>query len=141
VAHRPGNGADIISDVARSAKHMGSDDEKAAVLNEIAASHATNGQLRDEFFAAVDSIGSDEEHGKVLSSVLRTHNVGKETVIRVIESAGRISSDEIKADVLTKAVESPAAEDPQVRAALQKALTSIQSDSEYRRIMSAYTKQ
>jgi hypothetical protein len=140
VAHHAGNSAEILSEIARSARHIGSDDEKAEVLAEIAASHSANGQLRDEFFAAVDSIGSEDERVKVLSAMLRTR-VGKETVIRVIESAEHISSDEIKANILTKVVESPAGDDPQVRAALQKALRSIQSDGEYRRIMSAYTKQ
>jgi len=138
-ARHAGNSAEILSEVARSAKHIGSDDEKSEVLREIAASHLTNAS--DEFFAAVDSIGSEDERGKVLSAMLQRRGIGTETVIRIIESAARISSDETKADILTKVVESSAGNDPQVRAALQKALNSIQSDGEYRRIMSAYTKQ
>ena len=141
VTHHAGSEGEILTGVARSAKKMGSDDEKAAVLGEIATFSFSNGQLRDAFFAAVDSIGSEDDRAKVLSAVLRKDGLAKESVIRVIESAAQISSDEIKAGILTKVVESAASDDAQVRAALQKAVKSIQSDGEYRRIMSAYTKQ
>ena len=65
--------------------------------------------------------------------------VSKEVVIRVIESAARVPSDEIKTRVLAQAIGASLV-DPQVRTAFQKALESIQSDGEYRRLMSAMSK-
>jgi hypothetical protein len=106
---------------------------------EMAGSSFEDERLRDAFFAAVDSINSDDERGKVLSAVLAKRGVSKEVVIRVIESAIKISSDEIKARVLGQAIGASLV-DPQVRTAFQKALESIQSDGEYRRLMTALSK-
>jgi len=109
------------------------------VLAELAGSSFQDERLGEAFFAAVDSIGSDDERGKVLSAVLNRRGVSKEAVIRVIESAARVPSDEIKTRVLAQAIGASLV-DPQVRTAFQKALESIQSDGEYRRLMSAMSK-
>jgi hypothetical protein len=84
----------------------------------------------------VDTIGSDDERGRVLSPLLKQRGLASTVVLRAIESAGKISSDESKAKILSEAATTYAG-DPQVRAALAKALDSIQSDSEYRRLASA----
>jgi hypothetical protein len=52
--------------VAKSAKTIGSDDHKAAVLVELAESSFQDEQLRDAFFTAVDGIGSDDERDGVV---------------------------------------------------------------------------
>jgi hypothetical protein len=119
---------------------MGSDEEKAAVLVEIGALSRPDEKLLDAYFAAVNSVGSEDERHKILSAVLKRPGLTKEMVIRVVEAASQINSDDVKAEILTQVLDSPAGDDPQVRAALKKALNSIQSDGEYRRIMSAYTK-
>ncbi len=75
----------------------------------------------------------------MLSALLTRRGVSKEVVIRAIESAAKVGSDEVKARVLGQAI-SASLVDPQVRTAFQKALESIQSDGEYRRLMSAMSK-
>jgi hypothetical protein len=125
--------------VAKSAKPIGSDEDKAAVLADLAGSSFQDERLRDAFFAAVDSIGSDDERGKVLSAVLTRRGVSKEVIIRAIESAAKVGSDEVKARVLGQAIGASLV-DPQVRTAFQRALESIQSDGEYRRLVSAMSK-
>jgi hypothetical protein len=139
VARHAGNGAETAIEMAKSAKAMGPDEDKAAVLVELAGSSFQEERLRDAFFTAVDSIGSDDERGKVLSAVLIRRGVSKDVVIRVIGSAAKIPSDEIKTRVLAQAIGASLV-DPQVRTAFQKALESIQSDGEYRRLMSAMSK-
>ena len=129
---RPGLGEATITEAARCAESIGSDEEKAAVL----AAFPASVQQTASYFKALDSIGSDEERARVLSELLKQRGLANAAVLRAIESAGKISSDELKAKVLTEAAGVYAA-DPQVRAALAKALDSIQSDSEYRRLASA----
>jgi hypothetical protein len=68
--------------------------------------------------------------------VLRQPGVPPETVVAAIESATSIGSDGDKAQLLVLAADTHAG-DPAVRAALQKALESIHSDSDYRRVSSA----
>jgi len=138
-AHHAGSSADIVTQVAKSAKPIGSDEDKAAVLAELAGSSFQDERLRDAFFAAVDSIGSDDERGKVLSAVLTRRGVSKEVIIRAIESAAKVGSDEVKARVLGQAIGASLV-DPQVRTAFQRALESIQADGEYRRLVSAMSK-
>ena len=129
---RPGLGEATITEAARCAESIGSDEEKAAVL----AAFPASVQQTASYFKALDSIGSDEERARVLSELLKQRGLANASVLRAIESAGKISSDELKAKVLTEAAGAYAG-DPQVRAALAKALDSIQSDSEYRRLASA----
>jgi hypothetical protein len=128
---RPGLGDATLADAARCAESIGSDEQKAGVLASFPAASQTA-----VYFKAVDTIGSDEEHARVLSELLKQRGLASTGVLRTIESAGKISSDELKAKVLSEAAATYAG-DPQVRAALAKALDSIQSDSEYRRLSSA----
>jgi|SRR5579871_1364625 len=133
-----GNNADVFEAAARSVRRLEADDEKAEVLVELVADHAPT---RDDFFAAVDSIGSEDQRYNVLLAVLADRRIVPDAVVHIIDSTARMGSDNLKADILTKIVQSPAGDNPQVRAAIRQALRSIQSDGEYRRIMSAYTKQ
>lgn len=139
VAHRAGTGAETQVEVLKSARQIASDEEKAAVLAEMTGSNFQDEKLRDAFFEAVDSISSDEERGRILSALLKKPGLGKGAAIRAVESAGQISSDEVKAGVFCQAAGTYAG-DPAVRAALQKALDSLQSDGEYRRLASALAK-
>lgn len=133
---RPGLGGATLAEAARCAEAIGSDEQKAAVLAAFPASSLQGTQQTAVYFKALDTVGSDEEHARVLSGLLKQRNLATAAVLRAIESAGKIFSDELKAKVLSEAA-SAYAGDPQVRAALSKALDSIQSDSEYRRLASA----
>jgi hypothetical protein len=133
---RPGLGDATMAETARCAESIGSDEEKARVLAAFPAPSLQGIQLTPVFFKTLDSIGSDEERARVLSALLKQRGLTNAAVLRAIVSAGKISSDELKAKVLSEAAGTYAG-DPQVRAALAKALDSIQSDSEYRRLASA----
>ena len=133
---RPGLGEATLAEAARCAESIGSDEQKAAVLAAFPASSLQAPQQTAAYFKALDSIGSDEEHERVLSELLKQRGLANAAVLRAIESAGKVSSDELKAKVLSEAAASYSG-DPQVRAALAKALDTIQSDSEYRRLASA----
>jgi predicted metal-dependent phosphotriesterase family hydrolase len=71
---------------------------------------------------------------------MQRRDLSTEVVIDVINSAEHISSDEVKAGVLKKVTDSYSA-DPAVRARLKAALESLQSNDEYRELMSALVKQ
>jgi hypothetical protein len=133
---RPGLGDATLAETARCAEAIGSDEQKAAVLAAFPASNFQGTQQTAAYFKALDTIGSDEERERVLSTLVKQRGLANTVVLRAIESAGKISSDELKAKVLSETATTYAG-DPQVRAALAKALDSIQSDSEYRRLASA----
>jgi len=133
---RPGMSEATLTETARCAESIGSDEQKAGVLAAFPASSLQGIQQSAAYFKALDSIGSDEDRARVLSELLKPHNLTSATVLHAIESAGKLSSDELKAKVLSEAAATYPG-DPQVRAALAKALDSIQSDSEYRRLASA----
>jgi hypothetical protein len=133
---RPGLGDATLTGTARCAEGIGSDEQKASVLAAFPGSSFQGMQLTAAYFKALDTIGSDEERERVLSPLLKQRGLANTVVLRAIESAGKISSDESKAKILSEAATTYAG-DPQVRAALAKALDSIQSDSEYRRLASA----
>jgi hypothetical protein len=133
---RPGLGDATLAETARCAEGIGSEEQKAAVLAALPASSLQGPQLTAAYFKTLDSIGSDEERERILSPLVKQRGLASAVVLRAIESAGKISSDELKAKVLSEAAATYAG-DLQVRAALAKALDSIQSDSEYRRLASA----
>jgi len=133
---RPGLGDATLAAAARCAEAIGSDEQKAGVLVAFPASSLQGMQQTSDYFKAVDSVGSDEEHARVLSELIKQRGLATAAVLRAIESAAKISSDEMKGKVLSEAAAAYSG-DPQVRAALAKALDSIQSDSEYRRLASA----
>jgi hypothetical protein len=133
---RAGLGDATLAETARCAEAIGSDEQKAAVLAAYPASSLQGAPQIAAYFKSLDTVGSDEEHERVLSQLLKQRSLANAAVLRAIESAGKISSDELKAKVLSEAAGTFAG-DPQVRAALAKALDSIQSDSEYRRLASA----
>jgi hypothetical protein len=140
VMGKVGAGDSTLTQVLESAERISSDEEKAKVLVEMTRMDMKNDGLRAAFFKATDSISSDEEHGHVLSSLLKRRGLPTEAVIDVIESAERISSDEVKASILKQVIESYCG-DPAVRSRLRGALESLQSNDQYRELMSALSKQ
>jgi hypothetical protein len=87
----------------------------------------------------VDNSSSDSERARVLCLLLARSTIPREAVLAIIESATHISSDGDKAEVLRQVIERYP-DDPPLHAALRRALESIHSNSEYRRVMSGLSR-
>jgi hypothetical protein len=129
----------LVVGVAQSAKRIGSDGDKAAVLSRVAEFDMNDGASRVAFFAAANTVGSDGDRAAVLNNVLRNPRLGAETVVAAIDSATAMGSDRDKASVLLLAAERHSS-DSTVRAALERALQSVHSDGDYRRVSAALLK-
>jgi len=140
VVGKAGVASGALTQVVESAARISSDEEKGKVLVQMAGMDMKNDGFRAAFFKATDGISSDDEHGQVLSSLLKRRDLTTETVIDVIQSAAHISSDDVKASVLKQVIDSYSG-DPVVRSHLRGALESLQSNDEYRALMSALSKQ
>jgi hypothetical protein len=91
--------------------------------------------VRDDFFAAADTIRSDGDHSHVLMTLLDKPGTSTTMAIAAIQSATRISSDGDMGRVLLDAADRYS-KDPVVDAALRKAVGSLHSDGVYRSVMS-----
>jgi beta-lactamase regulating signal transducer with metallopeptidase domain len=137
LVHRQGIGAPTLGAIANSAQRISSDGDKARVLVELAGANAE--PVRDDFFAAADSIHSDGDHSQVLTAVLDRPGTSSAMAIAAIQSATRMSSDGDKGRVLLDAADRYS-RDPGVDAALRKAVESLHSDGVYRSVMSEITR-
>jgi hypothetical protein len=139
LAGKSGITVDTLAEVAASAQRISSDEEKAKILVDLAPMELNNDGFRAAFFRAADSISSDEEHGRVLSSLLKRRDLSSATVIDVVQSNGHLSSDEVKGAILKQVLDSYGG-DPAVRAQMMTALEGLQSNDQYRELMSALVK-
>jgi beta-lactamase regulating signal transducer with metallopeptidase domain len=133
LVHRQGIETPTIDEIAKSAQRISSDGDKARVLVELVGVNIE--PARGDFFAAADTIHSDGDHSNVLMALLDKPGTSSAMAIAAIQSAARISSDGDKGRVLVNAAHRYS-KDPQVNAALRKAVESLHSDSEYRSVMS-----
>lgn len=129
----------VLTSVTQAAKNIGSDGDKAAVLSRAAELEMTDPAARASFFAAVNTIGSDGDRAAVLRKVLKDPKLAPDAAVAAIDSAVAMGSDGEKASVLLLAAERHAST-PAVRAALERALRSVQSDGDYRRVSAALLK-
>ena len=137
LVHRQGIGAGTLGGIARSAQLISSDGDKARVLVELAGANVE--PVRDDFFAAADTIHSDGDHSHVLISLLDKPGTSSAMAIAAIQSATRISSDGDMGRVLLDAADRYS-KDPVVDAALRKAVENLHSDGVYRSVMSEITR-
>ncbi|MGO8816990.1 MAG: M56 family metallopeptidase [Terriglobia bacterium] len=137
LVHRQGIGAPTLGEIAHSAQRISSDGDKARVLVELAGANAE--PVRDDFFAAADTIHSDGDHSQVLTAVLDRPGTSSAMAIAAIQSATRMSSDGDKGRVLLDAADRYS-RDPGADAALRKAVESLHSDGVYRSVMSEITR-
>ena len=137
LVHRQGIGAATVGGIAKSAQRISSDGDKARVLVELIAANVE--PVRDDFFAAADTINSDGDHSHVLMVLLDKPGTSSAMAIAAIQSATRISSDGDKGRVLLDAADRYS-KDPVVNSALRKAVESLHSDGEYRSVMSEITR-
>ena len=137
LVHRQGIGATTLGGIAKSAQRISSDGDKARVLVELAGTNVE--PVRDDFFAAADTIHSDGDHSHVLMALLDKPGTSATMAIGAIQSATRISSDGDMGRVLLDAADRYS-KDPVVDAALRKAVESLHSDGVYRSVMSEITR-
>jgi len=121
--------AETYRNVAKSAKGLTSDNDKATVLISL-SDHYTG----TSFFDAADTIQSSSDHARVLQAVLE-HKPAKAELLQAVHSAAGLSDDNEKANLLLQAARQ--SNEPEVRAALQQACEKLSSDSDYRRVASA----
>lgn len=136
LVHRRGIDAATVDEIAKSAQRISSDGDKAHVLVELVEANVE--PVRGDFFAATDTIASDGDHSRVLLALLDKSGTSSAMAIAAIQSATRISSDGDKGRVLIDAAHRYS-RDPQVDAALRKAVESVHSDGVYRSVMSEIT--
>jgi beta-lactamase regulating signal transducer with metallopeptidase domain len=137
LAHRQGIGTATVGEIAKSAQRISSDGDKARVLVELVAANVE--PVRDNFFAAADSIHSDGDHSRVLLALLDKSGTTSSMAIGAIQSATHISSDGDAGRVLMDAAQRYS-KDPNVDAALRKAVEGLHSDGVYRSVMSEITR-
>jgi len=137
LVHRQGIGAATLGGIAKSAQRISSDGDKARVLVELAGANVE--PVRDDFFAAADTIHSDGDHSHVLMALLDKPGTSTAMAIGAIQSATRISSDGDMGRVLLDAADRYS-KDPVVDAALRKAVENLHSDGVYRSVMSEITR-
>jgi beta-lactamase regulating signal transducer with metallopeptidase domain len=137
LVHREGIGATTLGGIAKSAQRISSDGDKARVLVELAGANVE--PVRDDFFAAADTIRSDGDHSHVLMALLDKPGTSSAMAIAAIQSATRISSDGDMGRVLLDAADRYS-KDPVVDAALRKAVENLHSDGVYRSVMSEITR-
>jgi beta-lactamase regulating signal transducer with metallopeptidase domain len=133
LAHRQGIGAATLDGIAKSAQRISSDGDKSRVLMELAGTNIE--AVRDDFFAAANTISSAGDHSQVLTTLLDKPGTSTTVAIAAIQSATRISSDGDMGRVLLDAADRYP-RDPAVDAALRKAVESVHSDGVYRSVMS-----
>ena len=129
-----------LEEILESASRVSSDEEKANVLVEMWRMELQDEGAQSAYFKAADSISSDDDHGRVLTTLLKRHDLSAKVVIAAIESATHISSDDVKAELLRQVVDAYSG-DALVCAHLRLALESLQSNDQYRNLMSELAKQ
>lgn len=138
LVHREGIDAATLDEIASSAQRISSDGDKARILMELAGTNIE--PIRDDFFAATNTISSAGDHSQVLITLLGKPGTSATTAIAAIQSATRISSDGDMGRVLLDAADRYP-RDPAVDAALRKAAESVHSDGVYRSVMSEIARQ
>lgn len=119
----------------KSTASMKSDYEQAQLLIKIASGFALDQAAQTAYLASVGSIDSDYEKGRALSALL-SKDPEKSTLLFTIKSASSITSDYEQAQLLIR-IASGFALDQAAQTAYVSAVTSIDSDYEKGRVLSA----
>ncbi len=125
---------DQLSSAMLQARRIGSDEEKAGLL-EAVAPHFLKDNLREAIFQTAGTIGSDEEHSHVLLELIK-RDPSREALRLAAKSAGHIGSDEEKAKVLVD-IAGRYKGDREVGRSLLNSAGTIGSDEERRQVLSA----
>jgi hypothetical protein len=117
-------------------ERVSSDGEKSRLLQQVTSRYGSSDSVRMAFFRALDTVHSDGERRHTLSTFLRNATPSREDLVQVLESVARISSDGEKASLLVEMTKHYQ-EDAALRAAFFKAMDTLHSSGESRRVLSA----
>lgn len=140
VLERYGPDHETLALALRSARHMSSDGEKAAVLVQAAGFRLFDDAARSNYFRAVESINSDGERRRVLSAVLKNNGADQDILVSSLRAASGMNSDGEKAQILTEAA-AFYVDDAVVRTAFFDTAGTLNSDGERHRALLALLKQ
>jgi hypothetical protein len=134
-----GGDRDMLLMAMKSARQIGSDGEKSGLLQALAKRYleVDDEALQASFFSLYETIGSDGEKRSVLSAALPYGKRSPRTMLRILESSRQISSDGEKAELLLSVAQERLITTSELRESFMRAMRSISSDSEYRRVMEA----
>jgi len=127
-------GLEDLVEGLESVAYLSSDGEKASMLVEMTKLYKEDAALRSAFFKATDTLSSDGEHRRVLSELLKI-KPAPETLQAVLQSTKGISSDGEKAALLTTMAKECVSNE-ELLAKFLEVTNSLQSDGEYRTVMS-----
>ena len=140
-------GKDALSDYSRvlfirTAAGISSEYTKGQLLTSFAKQHElTNASVRGAFFAAAATLGSGYDQQQLLVSVLgRLKKLTRDEALGVLSSARKMSSSSSKAAVLVAVADKIGLDDATVRQAYLDVASTMTSDSDYRKAMSAAVK-
>ena len=120
----------------RSARSISSSGNKSRVLVTAASRYENDDDLREAFFAAVDSMASSDNQTRVLLALLDRGPLDRVSAVSLLQSTTRISSSSSKAQVLS-AVAADYSNDPDLREAYFAAVDSITSSDNRARALVA----
>ena len=133
VLERTPEGRTIVR-LLRSARSMSSSGTKSRVLVAAASRYENDDDMREAFFAAVDSISSSDNQVRTLVALLDQGELDQASTVALLRSAGRISSSNSLARVLDVAAQS-FMNDPAPRDAFLRAAASISSSGDHARVL------
>ena len=138
---------DVLSDPTRvafikTAAALTGDYSKRVVLTQFAAKHdLSNANVRAAFFSAVNTMGTGYDQQQVLLALMkRVTRLSRDEALGLLTAAKGMSSNSNKSAVLIAVAEKVGLSDDTIRKAYIDAASTLSSDSDYRRAMSAAIK-
>ena len=124
------------------ARGMVSETERGTVLRAVAATQAlASPTVREAFFRATTSMVSETARERVLTAALQARPADLAVAVAAADAASKMVSSTPKSNVLLEAAaRTPILRDEAGRAAFFAAVKTIQSSSDYRRVMEAVVK-
>ena len=122
--------------ILHSIRTMNSDSHKSTLMIAVAEQGFADDDVRSFYLSAASSINSDSHRRRALEKLLAAGKLGPDLQIQFLETVRAMRSDSHKAQLLVN-VSRVLSDDDAVDAAFQKALDSLRSSSQYRRVVSA----
>lgn len=128
---------ETLISVARAAKRLTTDSEKAELLITIAAHYIRDDELRTAYLEAAATMTSDYDRGRALAPMLLKDSPPMSAIPQIVKVVSSMTSDATKAQlILTVASDHPALTPP-IRSALIAATASFTSDHDRGRAIKA----
>ena len=123
--------------VLRSAKGMSSDASRAVVLKSVSPETFADTTVQRAYMDVISAMTSDYERSTAIGAIIKAPKLSQATQLGVLRVATLISSNNDKANVLLLYLSRHGLADDTVRRAYMKAAETINSDYDYRRVMTA----